>query len=156
MLLSTLVGVVLALVAICLMLARSRAENPAITRAVGKQHRLKGVAWVLILHPAILFLGFCAYMGSLEMNGTGVPGVAAWGVLWPLAVEVSSMGHPCRVARLLRAYADNKYVLPLTKDHRRYRRMMKPLRATETKLFLLIVPVVAAGIMLTGLFSEPF
>ncbi len=95
-------------------------------------------------------------MGSLDMNGAGVPGVAAWGVLWPLAVEASSMGHPYRVARLLRAYAGNQYVLPMTNGHRRYRRMMKPLRATETKLFLLIVPVVAVGIMLTAMFAESF
>lgn len=155
MLLSTFLGVALALVAVCLMLARSRAERPAVTRAVGQPNGFEGVSWVLIIHPAVLFFGFCAYIGSLGMNGTGLPGVAAWGALWPLAIEISSMGHPYRVARLLRAYLDNWHVLPWGQDHGRYRRLMKPLRPTEVKLFMLVIPIAAAGVLLAALFATP-
>ena len=152
----TVVGVVLAFIAICLVLAGSRAETPAITRAAGRPHPLKGVPWVLILHPAIIFFGVCAYRGSMHMHGTGVPGLAAWGVLWPLAVEIASMGHPYRVTRLLRAYIDHTYFHLSYRDPQLFKRTMTPLLATERKLFLLIVPVVAAGIMLTALFAATF
>lgn len=151
--LSTAIGTILACLVVSVMLVRGRAESPVITRSTERPNALAGVPWILIVHPVILFFGVVAYFGSWDMSGSGIAGSAAWGILWPVAVELSSDGHPYRVVRLLRAYLKNQFVFPLTKEHRAYRRKMKPLRPTEVKLFLLIIPVTAAGILLSSLFA---
>lgn len=132
----------------------ARSERPGISSGTFPRSRLwEGMAWVLVFDPVVIFIGFCSYVGGQELVQSGLVGVTAWGVLWPLAVEAASCGHPYRMARLLRLYSEYRLTLPFTAEHQVYRRKMGPLRPTEWKLLALVLPVILAGVILTSLFS---
>ena len=152
--LSTYLGLAIAFVAVSGLLLHARSERPEVSSG-NSQHipPLKGTPWVLALHPIVLFLGFWAYQGGQEFVSSGPAGLAAWGVLWPLAAEAASSGRPYRIARLLRHYLDYESVLPFTAEHRKYRRKMRPLRLIEWKLFALVLPVILVGGALARVFS---
>jgi hypothetical protein len=114
---------------------------------------LGDVPGVLAFHPVVLFLGFCAYLGGEDFVGSGIAGLVAWGVLWPIAAEAASCGHPNRVARLLGLYAEYHLALPFTAEHKNYRRRVRHLRATEWKLYALVLPVLVVGVVLTAVFA---
>lgn len=152
--LTTVLGLVLALALLSGLLIHARSERPGISNRTSPRSRpWEGMAWVLVFDPVVIFIGFCSYMGGQELMQSGLSGVAAWGVLWPLVVEAASGGHPYRMARLLRLYSEYRLTLPFTAEHQVYRRKMGPLRPTEWKLFALVLPVVLAGVMLASLFS---
>ena len=150
----TALGLVLAFVAVAGVLAHARSERPGVLRAKdGPSRVLRNVPWVLVFHPVLLFFGFCAYVGGEDFVGSGSAGVAAWGLLWPLAAEAASCGRPYRVARLLGLYLEYQYALPFTAEHGNYRRKMRYLRPTQWKLFALVLPVTVVGMALTAIFS---
>ncbi|QTG81543.1 hypothetical protein [Arthrobacter crystallopoietes] len=151
--LNTCLGLAIAFVSAIGLLLHARSERPGVSR--GKRpYFMEGMPWVLVFHPIVLFFGFCAYLGGQDFVGSGIPGLAAWGVLWPAAAEVASCGRPYRVARLLGLYSEYRFALVFTSEHKNYRRKMRPLRPTEWKLFALVLPVIFVGVVLTSLFSE--
>jgi len=106
-----------------------------------------------VFDPVVLAIGFCSYMGGQDLVQSGLAGVAAWGVLWPLAVEAASGGHPYRIVRLLRLYSEYRLTLPFAAEPQVYRRQMRPLRPTQWKLLALVLPTILAGVALASLFS---
>lgn len=151
---SACLGLVVAFGAVVGLLIHARSERPEITRAGSKRiHPLKGTPWVLVLHPMVLFIGFIAYQDGEELVSSGPAGLAVWGLLWPLVVEVASCGRPYRVARLLRHYLVYEPVLPFTAEYKQYRRQTRPLRATQRKFIALVMTVVVVGAFLPGSFA---
>lgn len=150
----TYLGLAMALVAVVGLLLHARSERPGFSSGNSQRLRpLKGTPWVLVLHPIVLFAGFYAYQGGQELVSSGPAGLAAWGVLWPVAAETASSGRPYRIARLLRHYLDYQWVLPFTAEYKRYSRKMRPLRPSERKLVALVLPVILVGAALTNFFS---
>lgn len=152
----SLIAMACALVALAVLLVRGRAGSPAVIRAAEPPQALEALPWNLLLNEVFLICGISAFAGGAALTGNGFAALAVWGVLWPLSVEIASAGHPYRVVRLLRVYTEHQPVFPWTADHRRYKRVMRPLWATEAKLFGLGPPVVAAGIGLTLLITGSF
>lgn len=151
---STYLGLAIALVAVVGLLLHARSEPGFSTGNSQRLHPLKGIPWILVLHPIILVAGFYAYQGGQELVSSGPAGLAAWGVLWPVAAETASSGRPYRMARLLRRYMGYHNVLPFTAEHKKYRREMRPLRRpTEWKLLVLVLPVILTCVALTRFFS---
>lgn len=110
--------------------------------------------WILVLHPVVLFTGFFAYQEADRVHGSGLAGLAAWGVLWPLVVEFASQARPHRVTRLLRLYREHHLMLPFGAEYRKYRRKVRPLRCTELTLICLVIPTIFAGVYITGWISK--
>ncbi|MFP3463513.1 hypothetical protein R5O87_21965 [Arthrobacter globiformis] len=136
-------------VAGCMMsalLLHARADQPGQSRS--------RLPWVVILHPAVLFIGFFAYQEADRVYGSGLAGLAAWGVLWPLAVEIASRGRPYRVTRLLRLYLQNQHILPFGAEYKKYRRKARPLLCTQRVLMGVAAPISFAGLYITDWISN--
>lgn len=144
--LSVVLGLCLAGCVTSGLLLHGRADQPKPSRA--------RLPWILVLHPAVLFIGFFAYQEADRMHGSGLAGLAAWGLLWPLAVEIASRVRPHRVTRLLRLYMQHHQMLPFGAEYRKYRRKARPLRCTERVLIGLAIPTIFAGLYVTSWISK--
>jgi hypothetical protein len=144
--LSVVLGLCLAGCMTSALLLHARADQPEPSRS--------RLPWILILHPAVLFAGFLAYQEADRMHGSGLAGLAAWGVLWPVAVEIASRARPYRVTRLLRLYMENHRLLPFGAEYKKYCRKVRPLRCTQWVLIGLAIPTIFAGLYITGWISK--